>query len=61
MSTFIFRTNFNNIELLSSRNIAKKFEKENNKLFDFSKRYGLKQTNLIEGTRTNPSTLVLTL
>jgi hypothetical protein len=37
------------------------FEKENNKLFDFSKCHGFRQTNLNEGTRTNPSTLVSTL
>ena len=37
------------------------FEKENNKLFDFSKCHGFKHTNLNEGTRTNPSTLISTL
>jgi hypothetical protein len=37
------------------------FEKENNKLVDFSKCHGFKHTNLNEGTRTNPSTQVLTL
>ena len=37
------------------------FEKENNKLIDFSKCHGFKHTNLNEGTRTNPSTQVLTL
>ena len=37
------------------------FEKENNKLNEFSKTHGFKHTNLTEGTRTNPTTLEKTL
>jgi hypothetical protein len=36
-------------------------EKENNKLNEFSNLHGFKHTNLIEGTRTNPTTFEKTL
>ena len=37
------------------------FEKENNKLDEFSKNHGFKHTNLTDGTRTNPTTQEKTL